>query len=242
MGNGAKSILYDGFSALAVDLPLTAIILLAGGRSSRMGSNKALYSVGGEPMVRRITDRLSGLSDEFLVVIARHASRAEYAGILPNFVKVINDELEGKTPLVGIITGLRAAKSQYAIVLSCDIPFVNSHVIQLLLKRASGADAAVPKWKAGHLEPLQAAYRKVPMLHEAEQTLAKGELAPIDAISRLSKVVYVSVEGEIKIIDPELRSFVNVNTRQEVSMAEMILRQEQKEAALRTWSGVHDGS
>jgi molybdopterin-guanine dinucleotide biosynthesis protein A len=199
-----------------------------------MGANKALYPVAGKTMVRQITDRLYGFSDEFLVVIGRHAPRGEYAGILPDFARVINDELEGKTPLVGIITGLRAARSQYAIVLSCDIPFVNSHVIHLLLKRVSGADAAVPRWKAGHLEPLQAAYRKDPMLHEAEQALVKGELAPIDAINRLGKVVYVSVEGEIKTIDPELRTFINVNTRQDVSVVEMMLRQDQDDAARRS--------
>jgi molybdopterin-guanine dinucleotide biosynthesis protein A len=197
-----------------------------------MGSNKALCLIAGKPMVRQITDRLSGLSDEFLVVIARNASRGEYASILPDFVKVMNDELDGKTPLVGIITGLRETKSKYAIVLSCDMPLVNSDVIQLLLKRASGADAAVPRWNAGHLEPLQAAYRRDAMLREAEYALADGELAPVNAISRLRKVVYVSVEGEIKTVDPELRSFINVNTKQDVSMAEMILRQKDQKGGV----------
>jgi len=202
-----------------------AVVLLAGGLGSRLGSDKALQLVAGKPLIRYIIERISGLSDEFIVVIGRDASRSEYSKVLPDFARIINDEPEGKSPLVGIVTGLRAIRSHYATVLSCDLPFVNKEVIQLLLERASGADAAIPRSRAGHLEPLQAVYRRNPMLQEAEQALAKGRLSPIDAINRLEQVVYVSIEDEIKKIDPELRTFFNVNTKQDVARAEMILEQ-----------------
>jgi molybdopterin-guanine dinucleotide biosynthesis protein A len=204
-----------------------AVILLAGGLGSRLGSDKALQPVAGKALIQRVIDRVSGLSDEFLVVIARNASSSRYSEVLPKFIRVISDEPEGKTPLVGIVTGLRAMRSQYAIVLSCDIPFVNKQVIQLLLERASGADAAVPVSKAGNLEPLQAVYRKEPMLHEAEEALARGDLAPATVIDRLARVIYVSIEDEIKALDPELRTFFNVNTRQDVAKAELMLMQQE---------------
>jgi molybdopterin-guanine dinucleotide biosynthesis protein A len=63
------------------------------------------------------------------------------------------------------------------------------------------------------------------MLHEAEQVLAKGQLSPIDAINGLARVVYVSIEDEIRRIDPELRTFFNVNTRQDVARAEMMIKE-----------------
>jgi molybdopterin-guanine dinucleotide biosynthesis protein A len=204
-----------------------SLILLAGGLASRMGSDKALLSLVGKPMIMHIITRLSGLSDEVLVVIARDRERSEYSEVLPRFVKVIKDELERKSPLVGIITGLKATKLPYAIVLSCDMPFANMDVIQLLLKRARGADAAIPRSIEGHLEPLHAVYRRNPMLHCAEEALAEGYVAPRHAINKLERVAYVSIEHEIKIIDPELRSFFNVNTKQDVARAEMMLKQEQ---------------
>jgi molybdopterin-guanine dinucleotide biosynthesis protein A len=205
-----------------------AVILLAGGLASRLGSDKALQPIAGKPLIRHIIDRISGLSDEFLVVVARNAPTSEYSEALPDFARVIGDELEGKSPLIGIVTGLRAIKSRYAIVLSCDIPFVSRQVIQLLLERASGADAVIPRSREGHLEPLQAVYRRDSMLHEAEHSLSSGRLSPSDAISRLTRVVFVSIEDEIAKIDPELRTFFNVNTRQDVAEAEMIFMQRQE--------------
>jgi molybdopterin-guanine dinucleotide biosynthesis protein A len=202
-----------------------ALVLLAGGLGSRLGSDKALQPVAGKPLITHIIERVSGLSDEYLVVIARNAPRSIYSEVLPDFTRVINDEPDGKSPLVGIVTGLRATKSRYAIVLSCDIPFVNRRVIQLLLERSSGADAVIPRSRVGHLEPLQAVYRTDPMLHEAEHVLAKGHFSPLDAINRLTRVVFVSIEDEIRRLDPELRTFFNVNTRQDVARAEMMLMQ-----------------
>jgi molybdopterin-guanine dinucleotide biosynthesis protein A len=214
-------------SESAVDdlMSTIAVILLAGGLGSRLGSDKAVQLVAGKPLISHIIERVSGLSDQTIVVIARNASKSEYSEFLPGFIRVINDEPEGKTPLVGIVTGLRAIESHYAIVLSCDTPFVNRRVIRLLLERASGVDAAIPRWRAGHLEPLQAVYRRNPMLREAEQALAEGRLSPIDAINRLAQVVYVSVEDEIRKIDPGLRTFFNVNTRQDIARAEMIFKE-----------------
>jgi molybdopterin-guanine dinucleotide biosynthesis protein A len=202
----------------------STLIVLAGGLASRLGSDKALHPVAGKPMIRHIVDGLSGLADEILVVIARNAPEASYSKILPDSTRLIRDDREGKTPLIGVVTGLRSSNSQYAIILSCDVPFVNRRVIQLLLQRASNADAVIPRWNSGRLEPLEAVYRREPMLYVAEEALAEGYLAPKDAIRKLIRVAYISVDEEIRKIDPELRTFFNVNTREDVSQAEMISR------------------
>jgi molybdopterin-guanine dinucleotide biosynthesis protein A len=201
-----------------------AVVVLAGGLGSRLGSNKALHPIAGKPMIRHVVDRVSGLAKELLVVVAKNASPNEYRGVLPDSVAVVCDELEGKTPLVGIITGLRTLRSDYAIILSCDIPFVNKYVLQLVLESAHGANASVPKWKSGRLEPLQAAYQRSEMLDKAEETFSEGKLSPTDAIRKLGKVVYVPVEEEISKIDSELTTFFNVNTKDDLAHAEMILK------------------
>jgi molybdopterin-guanine dinucleotide biosynthesis protein A len=202
-----------------------AIIILAGGLGSRLGANKPFQRLAGKPLVTHVIDRVSGLSDEFVVVVARDASRAEFLRAVPEPVKVINDQLEGKSPLIGIVTALRTITSQYAVVLSCDVPFVSKPVIQLLLERALRTDAAVPRWKSGRLEPLQAVYRSEPMLREAEEARSEGYLSPADVINRLAKVTYVSVEDELRQLDPGLATFFNVNTKDDVAKAELIFKQ-----------------
>jgi len=200
-----------------------AVIVLAGGLGSRLGTNKPLRQLAGKPLINHVIDRVSSLSNEIIVVIARDASRSEYSKILPSSVRIINDEPAGKSPLVGIVTALRATKVEFAVILTCDIPFVNRNVVKLLLERAANAEAAVPRWKEGQLEPLQAVYLRESTLPEAEEALANGRLAPTDLLNSLRKIVYVSIEDEIKPLDPELRTFFNVNTRQDLEKAEMIL-------------------
>lgn len=200
-----------------------ALIILAGGLGSRLGSKKALQTIAGRPMIEHIVQRVSNVAQELLVVIGRDESRSEYLTVMPDSVKVINDELGGKSPLLGIVTGLKATDARFAAILSCDIPFVNGRVIEFLFELASNVDAAVPRWRSGHLEPLQAVYRRAVALREAEDTLIRGQLSPTEFIRRLPQVVYVPIEGEIETIDPDLRTFFNVNTTDDLTVAGKML-------------------
>jgi molybdopterin-guanine dinucleotide biosynthesis protein A len=197
-----------------------AAIILAGGESSRFGSNKALELLAGKPLVCHVAERLSSVAGEILVVIGYHESRAGYEAVLPSSVRIMNDGQEGKTPLIGIVTGLQAAKSEYALICACDVPFVKEEVVELLFQRASGVDAAIPKWNKGHIEPLEAVYRVASTLKAAQETLALTGLPLRVMIGKLAQVVYVSVEDEIGRVNPDLRTFFNVNTREDMERAE----------------------
>jgi len=201
-------------------------IVLAGGESSRFGSNKALQVLAGDPLVCHVVEHLSHVIDEILIIIGWDESGAEYEAILPSQVRVMNDEQERKTPLMGIVSGLRAARSEYTLVSACDIPFVNEEVIELLFRCASGVDAAIPRWKTGHIEPLEAVYRTASTLQAALETLVPSDQPLRRMIGRLSRVAYVSVENEISKIDPDLRTFFNVNTRQDMDTAEKMLQRD----------------
>jgi molybdopterin-guanine dinucleotide biosynthesis protein A len=197
-----------------------AAIILAGGESSRFGSNKALQLLAGKPLICHVAERLSQIADEILVVIGYREPRAGYEVVLPSSVTIMNDGQEGKTPLIGIATGLQATKSEYALICACDIPFVKEEVVELLLQRASGVDAAIPKWNKGHIEPLEAVYRVASTLKAAQETLALTGLPLRVMIGKLAQVVYVSVEDEIGRVNPDLRTFFNVNTREDMERAE----------------------
>jgi len=199
-------------------------IVLAGGASSRFGSNKALQVLAGKPLIHRVAEHLSHMTDKILIIIGRDESRAEYEAALPSHVRVMNDEQEGKNPLIGIVTGLRAAKSEYTLVSACDIPFVNEEVIELLFRRASGVDAAIPRWNRGHIEPLEAVYRTASTLQAALDTLVPSDQPLRRMIGRLGQVTYVSVENEISKLDPDLKTFFNVNTREDMDTAEKMFQ------------------
>jgi molybdopterin-guanine dinucleotide biosynthesis protein A len=174
-------------------------------------------------LICHVVERLSNVVDDVLVVIGRGEPRAEYQAVLPSVARVINDEEEGKNPLVGIVTGLRAAKSEHVSVLACDIPFVNYAVIEHLFRRASGADAAIPRWNAGRIEPLEAVYRRLSTLRAAQEALTEEDSSQKGMINRLPRVVYLSVEDEIRSIDPSLRTFFNINAREDMATAERII-------------------
>jgi molybdopterin-guanine dinucleotide biosynthesis protein A len=198
-------------------------IILAGGQGSRFGSNKALALLAGKPLVSHVTERLSHIADETLVVIGHGERRADYEAILPSSAKVINDCQEGKTPLIGIVTGLQAASSEYAFICACDTPFVNERVVELLFRRASGADAAIPRWNGGHIEPLEAVYRTASTVVAVRETLTVSGQPLRVMIGKLAQVVYVSVEDEVSKLDPDMRTFFNVNSREDMEAAEQIL-------------------
>ena len=196
--------------------------MLAGGESSRFGSSKALAILAGRPLVSHVTWRLSEVVDEIIVIIGYGESRGEYEAVLPRTVRVMNDEQEGKSPLIGIVTGLGAASSNYALVSACDIPFVNEKVVELLFQRASGADAAIPRWRNGDIEPLEAVYKTASTLRAARATLVPSGLRLREMIRKLAQVVYVSVEDDVGRVDPDLRTFFNVNTKEDMASAEEI--------------------
>jgi len=195
-------------------------IVLAGGRSSRFGLNKGLQTLAGKALIRHVAERLSGAVDEVLVVVGRDESKAKYEAVLLSLARVINDDQEGKNPLVGVVSGLRAVESDLVAVLACDTPFISRAVIDLLFQRASDADAAIPRWNAGRIEPLQAVYRRLPTLRAAQEALANRDSSQKEMINRLARVVYISVEDEIRSIDPSLRTFFNINAREDMLAAE----------------------
>jgi molybdopterin-guanine dinucleotide biosynthesis protein A len=205
--------------------PKRTVVILAGGQSSRFRSNKALALLAGKPLVCHVAKRLSLIADETLVVIGRRERRADYEAVLPGSAKVMNDSQEGKTPLIGIVTGLQAASSEYAFICACDIPFVNEGVVELLFRRASDADAdaAIPRWNGGHIEPLEAVYRTAPTLRATRETLTVSGQPLRAMIGKLAQVTYVSVEDEVSKLDSDLRTFFNVNSREDMDTAEQLL-------------------
>lgn len=125
-------------------------VVLAGGKSTRMGKDKALLEVNGKPLLVHALERLRPLVQELLVIGDPHKYRALHP-------KCIADDLQDLGPLGGVVTAMNHAKNDRLLVLACDVPGVNATLLQQLQALLGDADAAVPRHD-GRLEPLAAAY------------------------------------------------------------------------------------
>ncbi len=205
-------------------------IVLAGGKGKRMGEDKALVKLIGKPLLLNVLETVMGLGNhEIVVVIGKNDESENYSAILPSSISLLRDPVDGKGPLVGILTGMKSIGAEYALVLPCDAPFLNKDVLRYLLHKAGDADAAIPRWPNGDIEPLQAVYRVRSAIPAAESALERGELLILDMIKRLDKVAYVKTE-EIRRFDEELLTFFNINSLEDLMGAETMLTRLQQSA------------
>lgn len=177
-------------------------ILLAGGKSTRLGSPKAWLPFGERPLLRLLVERLQGAFPEVLVVAAPGQD-------LPRTpARVVHDEVPEQGPLGGLAAGLRAAQNPLAFAASCDLPFLNPEVGRRLAAAAEGARAAVPEWE-GRLQPLHAVYRTELHARAAEEIRA-GRRRMTAFVEGLHCVILP--EAEVRSLDPEGLTFFNLNT------------------------------
>jgi len=202
----------------ATRFPGCSAAILAGGNSSRMGTNKALLEVGGRSMLHRTADLLRPLVDD-LFLVADDA--VPYAGLgLP----IIPDVHPGRGAIGGIHAALRHAAHPLVLCVACDMPHIGPGVIELLLSSARpGDDALVPRI-GGWAEPLLAVYGRSASAG-FERAILAGRLRVMNALDDL-RVRFID-ESELRVADAELRSFANVNTPGELAAARIIAAQEE---------------
>lgn len=205
-------------------------VILAGGKSTRIGVNKASIKIEGKSLLRHIVDKVGRVASDVVVVIGKDDDRAKFSKILPRSIKVLIDTSEDGGPIIGMITGIEALKSEYATVLPVDTPLIREDVLDYLFCKANRADAAVPRWPSGWIEPLQAVYRVKSMGNAIRVTLEAGELRPFNAIKRLKKVIYVPIR-ELRKIDRELLTFTNINTAEDIKIARRLMSKAKTESA-----------
>jgi len=177
-------------------------VVLAGGRSSRMGRPKSLLLFDGEPLILHIARALKRMFAETVIVAAPEQELPDVPAIL------VRDEVAYQGPVGGIYYGLKAASGNFCFVTSCDVPFLNLALISHLTSQMSNHDVVVPHWE-NRFQPLHAAYRTsvLPLLKEQ---LDRGELRPVYLFDKV-RTCRIG-EDEIRRFDPEGLSFLNMNT------------------------------
>ncbi len=180
-------------------------VILAGGASRRMGTNKALLDVHGEPMIQRIYRTLAEIFIEVIVV----TNEPERYTFLP--CRKVNDLWPGTGTMVGIHAGLAACEGSDAFVVGCDMPFLKPSLIRHLVGLKDESDVVVPRTPDG-LQPLHALYRRS-SIRFIERYLQKGDLSMMHLLAELR--TRQVTPGEIECVDHSFSSFINVNTLEE---------------------------
>jgi molybdopterin-guanine dinucleotide biosynthesis protein A len=193
-------------------IPGAAGIILAGGKSERLGMEKLSLRVGGELVIENLVDLFGRLFEKTILSVAR-GSRVRLAGC-----ETVEDEFPGS--LGGIYSGLRAAGTQVVFVAACDMPFINADLIRYQSKFTGDYDLVIPRTRAG-LEPLHAFYSKNCLEH-IEAELGEDRLAIRGFFERV-RMKEISPD-EIARFDPEEISFFNINTQADLRKAEEIQR------------------
>ncbi len=180
----------------------TSLLILAGGASSRMGCPKHLLPASGGTMVDHIINRLGSLFTEIII-----AGRS--LDLSRSNVRIVEDIRPEQSPLVGILSGMKVSSTSNVFVLGCDMPFVKPGLIHLLTSRKEDTNDVVIPVVRGYLEPLCAIY-SCSISDRITQYLDSGG-RKVTGFFQTVSVTEVR-ESEIRLFDPLLKSFTNLNT------------------------------
>lgn len=180
------------------DKPKFSGFILTGGKSSRMGTNKALLEFKGEKLIERA-----------ICFLKNSCSQVYLSGSFEEYkefgVKIIEDEISGCGPVSGIYSSLKKSNTEWNFMLSVDIPFVNEAIITFLMLNIGDYDCIIPKHEKG-IEPLVAFYNKK-IVTKLEAEIANSNFKLINILSGL-KTNYIDCNELLKK-HPNL--FVNLN-------------------------------
>jgi molybdopterin-guanine dinucleotide biosynthesis protein A len=191
-------------------------VILAGGKSKRMGRDKLFLEAGRVPLFERVHRILNQIFDDLIIV----ANDTEWFHSYDT--PVMPDLIPGKGAVGGLYTALKCASSDSVFCFAADMPFLNSRLIRYMIKKNTMGDVIIPRTSEG-LQPLHAIYSK-PCLEPIENLISRGNLKIVDFFTEVN-VIYVT-EREIRDYDPTLKSFMNVNTEEDLRRTEELLAQD----------------
>lgn len=184
-------------------------IILAGGKNTRMGLNKALLRLHGRAIIEHIIEVIEPIFSEILLV----------SNSLNDFkflrLKSVRDIPSAEGSLAGIYSGLVYSKTYRSFFFACDMPFINPDLIKFMMGESRSHDVIIPQGRSG-LEPLHAVYSK-DCLNPIKDQLDRKNLKIVDFFSQV-KVKLID-QSTIRRFDPDEIGFFNLNTRADYEKA-----------------------
>lgn len=202
-----------------------AAIILSGGRAKRFQSDKetwqdkALVELFEKPLLVHAVENVRDSVDEIVIIVNDENRKTRYSEVLTNHhiksARLLIDEkinhLGG--PLVAIFTGLKSVEADYCLTLPCDMPLLQPKVTEYMFNAAKDYRVVVPIWPNGRLETLIMVLERKSVLRIADTLYYLKRPRSDDIVRGALNVLFMSTVGEIRALDPELKSFVNINHR-----------------------------
>lgn len=193
--------------------PLDAVVL-AGGRSRRLSVDKALLRFGDAPLLKIVVDRVAQVCDRVVVAVDRLERYQE----LRLSAKYVADALPGLGPLSGLQSGLQACGANHVLVVACDLPFLNVNLLRFMAGMPRSYQALLP-WSEGRWQPLCAIYARS-CLKVVDAMVSAGGGSVHQLLERLD--VQRLDEKEMRRLDPQRLSFLNLNERSDLDKAQEV--------------------
>ncbi|MFW9932722.1 MAG: molybdenum cofactor guanylyltransferase [Candidatus Thorarchaeota archaeon] len=196
------------------------VAILSGGNSTRFGGQKALAQFQGRPLVSHMLSIAQALSSRVLMVVSNQEQEDAIRKIAGDLEIVSDPDDSTRSALNGAVTAFEYSKSLHTLLLPIDTPLVSKGVLKTLIQLSEGHGAVIPGWPNGHVEPLHGVYLTEHAYSRGLAVLESGRRRMQDLLDKLTNVLYVSTEI-LKRFDPNLDSFVNINTPADLKKLEM---------------------
>ncbi len=196
--------------------------VLAGGNSERFGSYKALAHFRGTPLIKHMVEIAKHLSEKILIVVSNDEQRAEIENIVSK-VKIVTDPANApRCALTGAITAFEFADTKHTMLLPVDTPLARVEILQIIADLAGLHGAVIPTWPNGYIEPLHSVYHSEHAYGQGLKVIREGSHKMKDMIASLENVLGISTHV-LKQFDPDLLTFRNVNTRDDLRELERLV-------------------
>ena len=194
-------------------------IILAGGFSKRFGLDKGILKIAGISLMNHVVKKVNSIVDEIIIVTNSNKKIELYSKEINEFkVDFFLDIYKEIGPLAGALTGLKNSQGDYSLIVPFDTPFLSKKILKLLFKLCEEKSAVIPRWPNGHIEPLHSVYHTKEAFNAAFDAINNNEKKVRAIIQRLQKVSYISTEI-LRLYDPELLTFFNINTPSDLELA-----------------------
>lgn len=198
---------------------MKSAVILAGGKSTRMGTDKCTLLFHSKPLIYWPYNVLNNIAEEIIISVSCKEETTAIKEYFGENVEIVTDEKPNLGPISGILSSFKRVKGEYVALSPCDSPLIKSELYQRLFDKANGADGAVPLI-GSYWEPLHGVYKKEAMLSAIKNILAEGKNRFQDTFEYLN--IREFTEDDIKDIDPNFYSFVNINSIKDLTKASSI--------------------
>ncbi|WGI17096.1 molybdenum cofactor guanylyltransferase [Methanonatronarchaeum sp. AMET-Sl] len=193
---------------------MRSAVILAGGNSTRFGSDKALHKLNDKIMIRHVAEKLSKITDKIVTVSKDEAQGEIIMTKVPEIDEITYDPIKDYGPVAGIFAGLQTIDHGKTVIVGCDMPYLNTEVIKHLYQEAEEYDASVVKTIDGHIEFLPTVIKANPGQKATKKALREADRRILNVLERI-KVNYIDLDI-IKQIDPDLKTFKDINQIEDI--------------------------